>query len=62
MTVVAQVAVSLAGYVAGPNDGRGNPLGDRGETVHAWVPIHLSRFSAAKSMRTHPEIADKETR
>ena len=37
MTVFAQLAVSLDGYVAGPNDGRGNPLGDRGETVHAWV-------------------------
>ena len=37
MTVFAQLAVSLDGYVAGPNDGRGNPLGDRGERVHAWV-------------------------
>ena len=37
MAVFAQLAVSLDGYVAGPNDGRGNPLGDRGETVHAWV-------------------------
>ena len=37
MTVFAQLAVSLDGYVAGPNDGRGNPLGDRGETVRAWV-------------------------
>jgi dihydrofolate reductase len=36
-TVFAQMAVSLDGYVAGPGDGPGNPLGDGGERVHDWV-------------------------
>jgi dihydrofolate reductase len=36
-TVYAQMSVSLDGYVAGPGDGPGNPLGDGGERVHEWV-------------------------
>ncbi|MCW3066434.1 MAG: bifunctional deaminase-reductase domain protein [Solirubrobacterales bacterium] len=36
-TVYAQMSVSLDGYVAGPGDGPGNPLGDGGERVHEWI-------------------------
>jgi len=36
-TVFAQMAMSLDGYVAGPGDGPGNPLGDGGTRVHEWV-------------------------
>lgn len=35
--VVADISVSLDGFVAGPNDGPDNPLGDRGERLHEWV-------------------------
>ena len=31
------VAVSLDGYIAGPNRGPRNPLGDRGISVHDWM-------------------------
>lgn len=33
----ASISVSLDGFVAGPNDSRENPLGDRGERLHDWV-------------------------
>lgn len=35
--VKAQLSMSLDGYIAGPNAGPGNPLGDGGERVHEWV-------------------------
>lgn len=35
--VTANISMSLDGYVAGPNAGVGNPLGDGGERVHEWV-------------------------
>jgi len=35
--VVAQISVSLDGYVAGPNDGPGNGMGDDGDKVHEWM-------------------------
>jgi dihydrofolate reductase len=31
------VAVSLDGYIAGPNRGPRNPLGDRGTSIHNWM-------------------------
>jgi len=35
--VFFDVAVSLDGYIAGPNRGPRNPLGDRGTSVHNWM-------------------------
>ena len=35
-TVVVSVSMSLDGFIAGPNDGPGNPLGDGGERLFAW--------------------------
>ncbi|MFG3493815.1 dihydrofolate reductase family protein [Streptomyces sp. NPDC047928] len=35
--VFASLAVSLDGFVAGPHGGPGNPLGDGGERLHAWL-------------------------
>ncbi|WP_033281827.1 dihydrofolate reductase family protein [Streptomyces sp. NRRL F-525] len=35
--VVARLAVSLDGYIAGPESGREHPLGIGGERLHAWV-------------------------
>jgi dihydrofolate reductase len=34
--VVTALAVSADGFIAGPNDGPGNPLGDGGERLFAW--------------------------
>ena len=31
------ISVSADGYVAGPNQSRENPLGERGEGLHDWV-------------------------
>jgi dihydrofolate reductase len=35
--VSADISVSLDGYIAGPNDGVDNGLGDGGEQLHEWV-------------------------
>ena len=35
--VKAAITMSVDGYVAGPNDGPGNGLGDGGERLHYWV-------------------------
>ena len=34
--VIGNLSMSLDGFVAGPNDGPGNPLGDGGEQLFAW--------------------------
>jgi dihydrofolate reductase len=31
------MSMSLDGYIAGPNGGAGNPLGDGGERLHRWA-------------------------
>jgi dihydrofolate reductase len=36
-TVVASQSVSLDGFSAGANAGRGNPLGDDGDRLHHWL-------------------------
>ncbi|MCO8246571.1 MULTISPECIES: dihydrofolate reductase family protein [unclassified Haladaptatus] len=35
--VVAELSTSLDGFIAGPNAGIDNPLGDGGERLHEWV-------------------------
>lgn len=35
--VFVSVGVSLDGYIAGPNGGAANPLGDNGTAIHDWV-------------------------
>jgi hypothetical protein len=34
---VASYSISLDGFGAGPNQGRENPLGVGGESLHSWV-------------------------
>jgi len=34
--VVAGISISLDGFIAGPNDGPGNPLGDGGGSLFDW--------------------------
>ena len=36
-TVRFQIAISLDGYVAGPNQSMENPLGEGGESLHDWL-------------------------
>ncbi len=60
-TFFAELSMSLDGYVAGPNDGPDNPMGDGGNAVFAWYgsgdtefvapgghegPVHISKASA----------------
>ena len=35
--VTAAITISVDGYIAGPNDGPANGLGDGGERLHYWV-------------------------
>jgi dihydrofolate reductase len=35
--VIADLSISLDGFIAGPNDGPGNPLGDGGEALFEWM-------------------------
>jgi dihydrofolate reductase len=35
--VIAGITTSVDGYIAGPNDGPGKGLGERGERLHYWV-------------------------
>ncbi|ELZ05277.1 dihydrofolate reductase family protein [Natrialba asiatica] len=35
--VFVDMSMSLDGFIAGPNDGRENPLGEGGERLHEWV-------------------------
>jgi dihydrofolate reductase len=35
--VFVHMGISLDGYIAGPNRGAKNPLGDEGPTIHAWM-------------------------
>ena len=35
--VLAGITTSIDGYIAGPNDGPGKGLGERGERLHYWV-------------------------
>jgi dihydrofolate reductase len=35
--VFVYVGMSLDGFIAGPNRGPSNPLGDRGSKIHAWM-------------------------
>jgi len=36
-TVIVDLSISVDGYVAGPNDGMDNPLGDGGMALFAWM-------------------------
>ena len=42
--VVADLSVSLDGFIAGPNDGPGNPLGDGGGRLFDWWTAGTERI------------------
>ena len=35
--IFVDITMSVDGFIAGPNDGPENPLGDGGERLHEWV-------------------------
>jgi dihydrofolate reductase len=56
--VAAGITTSLDGYVAGPNDGPGAGLGERGERLHYWV--FGGPWSYEEDPRGEATGADKE--
>ena len=60
MTLIyAQMSISLDGYIAGPRDDPGNPLGDGGERVHQWI-FDVAAWRAMQGMsggRSGPDDA-----
>jgi dihydrofolate reductase len=47
--VVAELSMSLDGFVAGPNPTLENPLGEGGELLHEWL-VQLAAFRRAHGM------------
>ena len=35
--VIADITMTLDGFIAGPNDGVEKPLGEGGERIHEWL-------------------------
>ncbi|MEV6945900.1 riboflavin biosynthesis protein RibD [Streptomyces sp. NPDC051172] len=48
--VIARLAMSLDGYIAGPESGREHPLGIGGERLHSWV-FGLRSFRQMQGMQ-----------
>jgi len=55
--VIARLAMSLDGYVAGPDSGVEHPLGIGGERLHRWV-FDLRAFREAQGMKDGTDNAD----
>jgi dihydrofolate reductase len=49
--VFVSLGISLDGFIAGPNRGPKNPLGDRGLSIHAWL-------FEQRSFRRHLQLGD----
>ncbi len=47
--IIADISMSLDGYVAGPNPTVEEPLGQRGEELHEWV-VRLAAWRTAHNM------------
>ena len=47
--VISDISMSLDGFIAGPDDGPGNGLGDGGEPLHTWIneqdPFHMEKLT-----------------
>ena len=48
---VLYMSMSLDGFIAGPNAGPGNGLGDGGHRLHEWVPMEGDPHPTAISAR-----------
>jgi RibD C-terminal domain len=63
--VGAQITMSLDGYVAGPNDGPGRGLGERGERLHYWVfggPWSYEQPPTGEATGVDKELVDESER
>jgi dihydrofolate reductase len=58
-TVHASLGMSLDGFVAGPNAGPNNPLGDGGMRIHRWV-YDLEAWRERQSLQGGKTNADNE--
>jgi hypothetical protein len=43
-SVTCHIAMSLDGFVAGPNQSLDNPIGEGGLRLHSWVAEHSLRI------------------
>lgn len=50
-SVVIGLSISLDGFIAGPNDGPGNPLGDGGEKLFEWMSAGPERLGPDERFR-----------
>jgi len=57
--VVAEISVSLDGFVAGPNPSLEEPLGEGGELLHEWI-TRLAAFRRAHGMEGGDEGPESE--
>jgi len=48
---VLTMSMSLDGFIAGPNEGPGNGLGDGGHRLHEWIPMDAPAHPRAISDR-----------
>ena len=53
MASVLYMSMSLDGYVAGPNEGPGNGLGDGGDRLHEWS------FAGAEAAGVNRQVVDE---
>lgn len=56
--VVVDLSVSLDGYVAGPNDGMDNPLGDGGSRLFGWWTSGTERIGPDDRFKPAPRSVD----
>jgi dihydrofolate reductase len=58
-SVISDLSISLDGFIAGPNVGLENPLGDGGERIHAWK-FSLASWREPQGMRGGKTNPDSE--
>jgi dihydrofolate reductase len=61
-TTVLYMSMSLDGFVAGPNEGPGNPLGDGGHRLHEWFSTGADadhKGAAGRLAGVNGEIVDE---
>src|SRR4051812_10477436 len=58
--IVLDTSISLDGFVAGPDDGPANGLGDGGEALHQWVWDEEDPYREAVFARTGTIVASRK--
>lgn len=60
--VIVDLSMSLDGYIAGPNDGPGNGLGDGGEALFEWMHVDQDAYGTRGFINPPPasrEVVDE---